>query len=105
MYEPQLIEGINLSARQNGYKQVKQAMSPIESTTAEAEALLSVIDAGVQELNQPMTAVLCWSNLLLSEVDPGSPLAADLAIIVEQVKHMSEVIKGLNLVTHYKTNS
>jgi signal transduction histidine kinase len=100
MYAAQLIEGINLSEKQNGYKQVKQVMSPIENTTAEAEALLSVIDASVQELNQPMTAVLCWSNLLLSETDPDSPLAMDLAIIVKQVKHMSEVIKGLNLLSH-----
>jgi signal transduction histidine kinase len=102
MYEPQLIEGIKLSERQNGYKHVTQATSLLENTTEETEALLSVIDAGVQELNQPMTAVLCWSNLLLSEADPNSPLAMDLAIIVEQVKHMSEVVKGLNLLTHYE---
>jgi signal transduction histidine kinase len=106
MYEPQLIEGINLSERQNGYhRQVKRVVLPLESATAETEALLSVIDASVQELSQPMTAVLCWSNLLLSEADPGSPLATDLVIIVEQVKHMSEIIKGLNLLTHYKTMS
>ena len=105
MYEPQVIEGINLSERQNGYKQVKQIISPIGNITEEAEALLSVIDVSIQELSQPMTAVLCWSNLLLSEADPDSPLAMDLAIIVEQVKHMSEVVKGLNLLTHYKTMS
>ena len=98
----ELIEGIKLSERQNGYKHVTQAMSLLESTTEEAEALLSVVDAGVQELNQPMTAVLYWSNLLLSEADPDSPLAMDSAIIVEQVKHMSEVVKGLNLLAHYK---
>jgi signal transduction histidine kinase len=105
VYELQVIEGINLSERQNGYKQVKQIISPIENTTEEAEALLSVIDVSIQELSQPMTAVLCWSNLLLSEADPDSPLAMDLAIIVEQVKHMSEVVKGLNLLTYYKTMS
>ena len=71
----------------------------IENTTNGEEALLQVIDAGVHELNQPMRAILCWSTLLLSETEPDSPLARDLGIIVEEAKRMSEVVRGLNLLT------
>jgi signal transduction histidine kinase len=102
VYEPQ---PANLLENRNNFQQrVKPPIPYIQNKIEEAEALLSLIDASLDELNQPMTAVLCWTKLLLSETDSNNPLATDLSIIAQQVSHMSEVLKGLNLLMRYRSS-
>ncbi|MBN1993190.1 MAG: hypothetical protein JW953_10840 [Anaerolineae bacterium] len=86
--------------RQNG-----KALPSCRSDSPEAEALLTLIDASVHELNQPMTVILGLSELLLAQTDPKSPAAADLSIIVQEMQRMNEVVRGLKLLSHYQTRS
>ena len=98
MYES-LIE-IDLLKEQNhkqvappSRQQVAQTLQQVESKIQEAEALLLVIDTSARELNRPMDVVLDLSNSLLPQVDPDSPLAKDLATIVEQLKRINKIIE------------
>lgn len=63
------------------------------------DVLLQVLDTSLQELTQPMRAVRCWSNLLLSETESQSPMALDLEIILEEAERINEIVRGLNLLT------
>jgi signal transduction histidine kinase len=103
---PSIIEGLNLLAKQSiNQKEVEHTMQQIHSNSTETEALLLVIGTSVHELNQPMTVVLGLSELLLSEADPGSPLATDLDTITKEIRHMNEILRGLSLLAHYQTPS
>jgi signal transduction histidine kinase len=63
------------------------------------DVLLQVLDVSLQELTHPMRAIRCWSNLLLSETEPQSPIAMDLEIIIEEAERINEIVRGLNLLT------
>jgi len=95
MYEPQLIKRTS-----QNYKQVTP---PLPESNQEEEALLLVINASIHELNQPLTVVMGLTELLLGQAEPGSALAADLAIIVKETQRIHEIIRGLKLLGHYQT--
>jgi len=59
--------------------------------------LLQLLEASLQELSHPLRAIRCWSNLLLSETEPHSPMAMDLEIIVAEAERINEIVRGLNL--------
>jgi signal transduction histidine kinase len=103
MYNPQLNEGIDLLEKQirNHTSHLDLTAQQTKSSTEDAEALLLLIEASVDELNQPLTVVLVLSELLLSQADANTPLGKDLNIIVKEIRRMSEVVRGLNLLTHY----
>jgi signal transduction histidine kinase len=105
MYEPHL-ESINLLRKQNRkQQQFRQVLKQAESKTEENEALLLLIDTIADKLDSPMSAVMDCSELLLSRVDPCSPLAGDLKVIVEQTRYINEIIRGINYLTDYEAAS
>ncbi len=110
MYEPQL-EAINLLKKQNHKveqplpQQVQLILEQAESKTEENEALLLLIDTIADKLDSPMNVVMDSSELLLSRVDPCSPLASDLKVIVEQTRYINEIIRGINYLTDYEAIS
>jgi hypothetical protein len=71
----------------------------------EAEALLVLLETSVYELNKPMAVVLGLSEHLLSQTEQETPMAKDLEIIVKELRHVNEVVRGLNLLTQYENNS
>jgi hypothetical protein len=84
----------------NGQKGFRLGKTMLVSKEHEnEEVLLRVVDTGLQELIQPMRAVLCWSTLLLSETESQSSIAMDLEIIVDEAARMNEIIRGLDLLT------
>lgn len=77
----------------------------IEDKIKETAALLLTINSSVHELNQPMTILLNLSELLLAEAEANSQMAADLSTMVEQTRRMSEIVRGINRLVYYQTNS
>jgi len=51
-----------------------------------------------------MAVVLGLSEHLLSQTEQETPLAKDLEIIVKELRHVNEVVRGLNLLTRYESN-
>ena len=104
MYDSQLNEGIDLLEKQNRNHtpHLDLTAQQTENSTEEAEALLLLIEASVDELKQPMAVVLGLSELLLSHTNSDTALSKDLNIITKEIRRMSEVVRGLNLLTHYQ---
>jgi signal transduction histidine kinase len=104
MGEPQLVEEVTLLEQQHGnHKQAQQTLLQAEDKVREAEALLMVIDSALGELKQPLTVILGLSDLLLARMDQNDSTAADLRTIAEQVKRISEIIKGVDYLTRYNS--
>jgi signal transduction histidine kinase len=111
MYEPQL-EAIDLLKKRN-HREVKQPLQQqvqlileqAESKTEENEALLLLLDTIAHKLDSPINVVIDCSELLLARVDPCSPLAGDLKVIVEQTRYINEIIRGFNYLTDYEAIS
>jgi signal transduction histidine kinase len=107
MHESRFFQQANLlqPTNDNHRAQFERMMQQIGRTLEEAEALSLVFETSVQELDQPMRAVLCWSQLLLSETDPDTPLATGLGIIVKEANRMNEIVRGLNLLNEEETQN
>ncbi len=86
-------------------QQSKQTWQSADDVAREVATLMLVIDASAHALRQPMDEVLRLSNKLQPQIGPDSPLADDLTTIVQEVRRMNEIAKGLNLLTNYEKNS
>ena len=104
MFNPKIIDRINYAENRNGNDTPRQP-APSTSSMEEAEALLLLLETSVYQLNQPMAVILGLSEHLLSQTEQETPLAKDLEIIVKELRHVNEVVRGLNLLTQYETNS
>ena len=100
MLNPKTIDRIDYAENRNGTNITRQP-APME----EAEALLLLLETSVYKLNQPLAVVLGLSEHLLSQTEQETPLAKDLEIIVKELRRVNEVVRGLNLLTQYETNS
>jgi signal transduction histidine kinase len=86
-------------------QQSKQTWQSADDVAREVSTLMLVIDASTHALRQPMDEVLRLSDRLQPQINPDSPLADDLATIVQKVRQMNEIAKGLNLLTNYENDS
>lgn len=103
MFNSKNINEIAYSENRNGdnFHQPASAANSGEET----QALLLLLETSVYELNKPMAVVLGLSEHLLSQTEQETPLAKDLGIIVKELRHVNEVVRGLNLLTRYESNS
>jgi PAS domain S-box-containing protein len=67
------------------------------------QAVLEMAGAVCHELNQPLQAILGYSELVMMDQDPGSPLFRDLGIIRSQTTRIGTITKKLSEITKYKT--
>jgi len=104
MFNSNSINEIGYAENRNGNHFASQPATPA-SSGEEAQALLLLLETSVYELNKPMAVVLGLSEHLLSQTDQETPLAKDLEIIVKELRHANEVVRGLNLLTQYESNS
>ena len=104
MFNPKTINKIGYAESRNG-NNITSRPAPATSSIEEAEALLLLLETSVYELNKPMAVVLGLSEHLLSQTEQETPMAKDLEIIVKELRHVNEVVRGLNLLTQYETNS
>ncbi len=49
-----------------------------------------------------MTIIMGMSELLLAQVESGSPLIVDLNTLVREVKRMGEMVEGITGLTSYE---
>jgi len=98
----QLIEGIDLSTDQpRNHEHLELVTRTVENKSQETAALFLVVDSAAHQLNQSMTMVLYWSELLLLQNGSDSPLAPNLTKILKEVQYMHETVRGLDRLVHY----
>ena len=70
----------------------------VQQTLKQTEKLahMGQLSAGIaHELNNPLGVVIMYSNILLDEAEPESPLQTDLKLIVEQAQRCKTIVGGL----------
>jgi PAS domain S-box-containing protein len=67
------------------------------------QGVLEMAGAVSHELNQPMTAIVLISRLLLEDLDEDNPLYADLSKIKEQILRMGKITAELMHIATYQT--
>lgn len=67
------------------------------------QAVLEIAGAVCHELNQPLQAILGYSELIMMDQDPESSLVKNLGIIRNQTQKIGAITKKLSKITKYKT--
>ena len=108
-----VLDGLMDNARQTSLLQ--DALQELENTQQELQARISAqqaaesrliqttklaavgeMAAGVaHELNNPLTTVVGFSELVLESLDPNSPQAADLTVVLKEARRARDVVKRL----------
>ncbi|MEZ4297220.1 MAG: PAS domain S-box protein [Polyangiaceae bacterium] len=77
-----------------------------ELRTREKQAFIAdLAGATAHELNQPLTSVSGYAQLLLRRLPPSSPLAKDLRVIVAETERMADIVRKIGKITRYETKS
>lgn len=61
--------------------------------------------AAAHELNQPLTSVMGYAELLRRRLEPGSPQHHAAEIIVSEAERMAEIVRKIGKITRYETKS
>jgi PAS domain S-box-containing protein len=61
--------------------------------------------AAAHELNQPLTSVSGYAQLLLRRLPEGSQHAAELRVILGEAERMAEIVRKIGKITRYETKS
>ncbi|MFH1421156.1 MAG: cache domain-containing protein [Planctomycetota bacterium] len=76
------------------YKELKEKQQQL--IRAEKLASIGKLSAGVaHEINNPLTAVLTFSHLLLEDTDKDDPKKEDLELIIRETERCKNIVKGL----------
>jgi signal transduction histidine kinase len=67
--------------------------------------LAALAGATAHELNQPLTAVMGYAELLRRQVPDGEPMAQTLDLVVEQAERMAGLVKKIGRSAKFETKS
>ncbi len=77
-----------------------------ELRTREQQAFIAdLAGAAAHELNQPLTCVSGYAQLLLRRLPDDSPLANDARVILAEADRMAEIVRKIGKITRYETKS
>jgi signal transduction histidine kinase len=77
-----------------------------ELRTREKQALIAELaGAAAHELNQPLTSVLGYAELIRRKVGEDSPLQPAAAVIVQESERMADIVRKIGKITRYETKS
>ena len=68
-------------------------------------ALAELAGTTAHELNQPLTAVIGYSELLLKQLAPDAPHREAAEVILEQAQRMASIVQKIGKITRYETRS
>ncbi len=82
----------------NQLMKVNEEMTSMQKVLKQKEKLAGMgqISAGIaHELNNPLGVIIMFSNLLLEDCPPDSPMQHDIKLIVEQANRCKKIVSGL----------
>jgi PAS domain S-box-containing protein len=79
--------------------QEKLAMSEKQALIAE------LAGTAAHELNQPLTSVIGYGQLLQRKLAAGSPEHHAASMIVQEAERMADIVRKIGKITHYETKS
>ncbi len=77
-----------------------------ELRTREKQAFIAdLAGAAAHELNQPLTSVSGYAQLILRRLPEGSPHADELRVILAEAERMAEIVRKIGKITRYETKN
>jgi PAS domain S-box-containing protein len=68
-------------------------------------ALAELAGTTAHELNQPLTGVIGYAELLLKRLEVSSPLRGAAEVILSEAERMAEIVRKIGKITKYETRS
>ena len=81
-----------------------EAQRKLELTEQQA-MMTALAGSAAHELNQPLTSIIAYTELLLKRLDSSSPELKALQTIMEQSERMADIVKKIGRVTKYEVTS
>ena len=77
-----------------------------ELRAREKQAMIAELaGAAAHELNQPLTSVLGYAELMRRRAEPQTHVYNAAAIIVQESERMAEIVRKIGKITRYETKS
>ncbi len=77
-----------------------------ELRNREKQAIVAELaGAAAHELNQPLTSVIGYAELLRRNLDPKTPLYNAASVIMTEAERMAEIVRKVGKITKYETKS
>lgn len=87
---------------------VEKRLATAEEKLKEREKQAMIAElagAAAHELNQPLTSVLGYADLLRRKLPPGDASARSIEIIQREAERMAEIVRKIGRITRYETTT
>lgn len=98
--------GIFTDLRERMRMEARLTEAQEELRAREKQAIVAELaGAAAHELNQPLTSVLGYAELICRRLDEASPIKAAAATIRSEAERMAEIVRKIGKITRYETKS
>jgi PAS domain S-box-containing protein len=73
--------------------------------TEKQGVLAELAGTAAHELNQPLTSMMAYAELLLRQSEPGSAGAKAAQVLIRESERMAEIVRKIGKITRYETTS
>ena len=73
--------------------------------TEKQGVLAELAGTAAHELNQPLTSMMAYAELLLRQSEPGSTGAKAAQVLIREAERMAEIVRKIGKITRYETTS
>jgi PAS domain S-box-containing protein len=98
--------GIFTDLREKMRMEQRLAQAQEQLLTQERQAIVAELaGAAAHELNQPLTTVMGYGELLKRRLDPGTAAYQAAEIIFKEAERMADIVRKIGKITRYETKS
>jgi PAS domain S-box-containing protein len=98
--------GIYTDLRERMRMEQRLAQAQEQILAQERQAIVAELaGAAAHELNQPLTSVMGYAELLKRRLEPGTPPMGAAEIIFNEAERMAEIVRKIGKITKYETKS
>lgn len=88
------------------HMEARLAAAQEELQSREKQAIIAELaGAAAHELNQPLTSVMGYAELLKRRLDPSTPACDAVEVIMNEAERMAEIVRKIGKITRYETKS
>src|SRR3954447_22440805 len=87
---------------------MEERLAQAQQKLASSEKQMLVAElagAAAHELNQPLTSIMGYAELLQRRVGRESPAAHAADVIMREAERMAEIVRKIGKITHYETKA
>jgi PAS domain S-box-containing protein len=104
--EPTATVGIFTDLREKLLAEERLAQVQQKLEVSEKQALLAELaGTAAHELNQPLTSVMGYGELLIRRLAPGTPERNAAQVIMQEAERMADLVRKIGKITRYETKS